>query len=370
MTDWSRIVVPGLAELEPLDIERTVSDVLLLEARSEGMKLDWNESSFGPLPGVGEAIKEELESAWMYPIAPYHHFRADVARFLWTTQGRIAPGHGTQALIGTVASTFLRPGDRVVVPEVTFYLYAQVSAARGAIVHHVPMRDLHIDLPTVADTAREVGARLVWICDPNNPTGIALERPEWDDFLAALPPRCVVVADEAYVDYLPPERRLPRVADVESGRPVVVLRSFSKFYGLAGLRLGYSVADEALVACFNIVEEPFNVNCLALAAGRASLRATEAAGRRRREVADARDALARALLDVGGEPLPSETNFVLVPVDVDDSLLCERLAARGILVRAGSELGLPRHVRITVGEASQMQRVASEMREASSGPEG
>jgi histidinol-phosphate aminotransferase len=364
VTDWSRLVVPAVAELEPLDIEQTAADVALLATHENGLKLDWNENLFGPLPGVREAVRDELESVWLYPIGPYHAFRADVARVLETTPERIAPGHGTQALIGTVASTFLRPGDRVVLPEVTFYLYAQVSAARGAILHRVPMRDLRIDLDAIADTAHEVDARLVWICDPNNPTGLRLDPAEWTMFLDSLPPHCVVVADEAYVDYLPPASRAPRIAEVEGGRPLVVLRSFSKFYALAGLRLGYAVADEALVARFAVVEEPFNVNCAALAAGRASVLAIDAAERRRQEVAEARSALADGFREAGAEPYPSETNFVLARIHGDDELVAAELARRGILVRPGSELGLERHIRVAVAPAHLVERITAELRAA------
>lgn len=364
MTDWSRLVVPAVSALEPLDVEQTVTDVATLSAHEDGLKLDWNENLFGPLPGVLEAAGDALERAWLYPIAPYEEFRNVVARALGTGPEMIVPGHGTQALIGTVASTFLQPGDAVVLPEVTFYLYAQVSAARGAILHRVPMRELRIDLDAVARTAHEVGARLVWICDPNNPTGLRLEPGKWSAFLDSLPADCVVVADEAYIDYLPLDGRIPRITDVEAGRPLVVLRSFSKFYGLAGLRLGYAVAGEALVAHLAVVEEPFNVNCVALEAGGASLRATEAAACRRDEVTEAREALIEALRAAGAEPYPSETNFVLARIDGDDRLIAAELARHGILVRPGSELGLARHLRVAVGPAHLAPRIAADLRAA------
>jgi len=364
VTDWSRLVVPAVSALEPLDVEQTVTDVVTLRTHEDGLKLDWNENLFGPLPGVREAVNDALETVWQYPIVPYDEFRAEVARAVGTTPERIAPGHGTQALIGTVASTFLRPGDAVVLPEFTFYLYAQVSAARGASLHRVPMRELRIDLDGAARRAHQVGARLVWICDPNNPTGLRLDPEEWSAFLDSLPSDCVVVADEAYVDYLPLEGRAPRVAEVESGQPLVVLRSFSKFFGLAGLRLGYAVADEALVGHLAVVEEPFNVNCAALAAGVASLRATEAAARRREEITEARDTLAEALRAAGADPYPSETNFVLARIDGDDRLVAAELARRGILVRPGSELGLARHLRVAVGPSHLGDRITADLRAA------
>src|SRR3954453_12453664 len=139
------------------------------------VRLNRNEDLFPPLAGVREAVEAELPNVCMYPEESYSDFRAAVATWVGTTADRIVPAHGTQALIGTLAGLFLDPGDAVVVPQPTYGLYAQASEARGAAVHRVPLLDLRIDLETVAATAMEVGARLVWICDPNNPTGALVE---------------------------------------------------------------------------------------------------------------------------------------------------------------------------------------------------
>jgi histidinol-phosphate aminotransferase len=225
------------------------------------------------------------------------------------------------------------------------------------------MRELALDLDALAENARRVDARVVWICDPNNPTGASLEREEWTAFLDALPERCVAVVDEAYADFVPPDRRVRRELDVEAGRPVILLRSFSKLFGLAGLRLGYAVVDEPLVPYFDLLEEPFNVNCAALAAGCACLRARDAVDARRREVAASREALAEGMRGAGLEPFPSATNFVLARVDVDDVVLGDRMAERGLLIRPGSDYGLPGYVRITVGPMPLMERLNSELAE-------
>jgi histidinol-phosphate aminotransferase len=362
VSDWSSLVVPALTELGPADAGG-ISEIKERHGLDDVVKLHWNENLFGPLPGVAESVTEELANAWMYPEEAYNAFRADVAAYLGTSPARIVPGHGVQALIGSLASALLRPGDTVVVAELTYYLYGQYCAVRGATVERVPMRDLRIDLRALAEAARRTGARIAWICDPNNPTGAVLDSDEWAAFLDALPDGCVAVADEAYRDYLPPERQPRREPDVESGRPLIVLRSFSKFFGLAGLRLGYAVVDEALASYLALVEEQYNVNCAAIAAGRASLRAGAAADERRREVSDAREVLSRGLREAGLEPLPSETNFVLAQLDGDDAALAEGLASRGILIRPGTDFGLPGYVRITVGPAPLMQRVADEVRD-------
>src|SRR3954468_21230036 len=147
------------------------------------VRLNRNEDLFPPLAGVREAVEAELPNVWMYPEESYSDFRAAVATWVGTTPDRIVPAHGTQALIGTLASLFLDPGDAVVVPQPTYGLYAQASAARGAVTHHVPLLDLRIDLEAVASTATEVDARLVWMCDPNNPTASLIRAAEWHAFL-------------------------------------------------------------------------------------------------------------------------------------------------------------------------------------------
>jgi histidinol-phosphate aminotransferase len=361
MTDWSSLVVPGAPDHDPFDIGG-VEEIKVRYGLDDVVKLHWNENLFGPVPGVLEAAQAEIENASMYPEAAYQAFRAEVAQSVGATPGAIFPGHGSQGLIATVATTFVRRDDDVVVPERTFYLYGRACSARGATVHTVPMRDLRVDLQGLAETARRTDAKMIWICDPNNPTGLVVEADEWDAFLDALPLGCIAVVDEAYADFVAPEHRVARVSSVDEGKPLVVLRTFSKFFGLAGLRLGYAVADEALVSYLAVIDEPYNVNCVALGAGRACLRVPEeAVAARRREVADARERLSRGLREAGLEPLPSETNFVLARLDGDDGALADALAARGILIRPGGDVGLPGYVRITVGPLPLMDRVSAEI---------
>jgi histidinol-phosphate aminotransferase len=362
VTDWNSLTVLPPPQLDPFDIGG-VAEIKRRHGLDEVVKLHWNENLFGPLPGVVDAVHDELRNMSMYPEEAYEGFRTDVAEAIGTTRNRIIPGHGTQSLIGTVATTLIRAGDGVVVPEPTYYLYEKACATRGATVHRVPMRDLRVDVDALIETARRTKAKILWLCDPNNPTGGILDEPEWMSLLDELPADCVAVVDEAYADYVPPDRRVPRVSAVEDGRCVVLLRSFSKFFGLAGLRLGYAVVDEELASYLALVEEPYNVNCAALAAGRACLRAGAAVDERRSEVSAARDALAQGLRDAAAEPLPSVANFVLARVDVPDTALADGLAKRGILIRPGSDLGLPGCVRITVGPLPLMARVTAELRD-------
>ena len=365
MTDWASFVRPALHDLHGYHPGPSMAELEERYGRSV-VRLNRNEDLFPPLAGVREAVEAELPNVWMYPEESYGEFRAVVAEWVGTTADRIVPAHGTQALIGTIASLFLDPQDTVVVPSPTYGLYAQASAARGATVHRVPLRRLRIDLETIAATASDVRAKLVWICDPNNPTGALTGADEWRAFLDALPDGCVVVADEAYADYVDPERRLGRARDVEAGRRLIVLHTLSKLFGIAGLRLGYAIVDPQLARYLDVMQEPFNVNRAALAAGLVCLASPELIEQRRVAVAQARELLCERLRASGLEPLPSQTNFVLVRTGVDDAALTQAVAEDGLLVRAGGEYGLDGYVRVTVGPAPLMEQAAEALGRARS----
>jgi histidinol-phosphate aminotransferase len=362
MIDWAARVRPALATLAPYDPGPS-------PRRVDGLApvhLNRNEDLFEPFPGALEAAAAELANAWRYPDESFAAFREAVAGQIGTTPERIVPGHGIQALIGALATLLLDPGAAVVVPAPSYGLYAQACAAHGAAVERVPLRERRLDLEALAAAARRVGARIAWVCDPNNPTGSLVGAAEWETFLAALPEGCTVVADEAYVDFVEPAQRLARVRDVEAGRPLVVLRTFSKLYGLAGLRLGYCVADPQLARLLDVVQEPFNVNRPALAAGLACLARPEFARARAAAARAARELLARRLEAGGVEVAPSAANFVLAAVGGDDLAFAAALATRhAILVRPGAGFGLPGHVRITIGPPELMERVAAAIIECS-----
>jgi histidinol-phosphate aminotransferase len=361
VTDWSKLVRPSLIGVEPYRPGPSIEELKEQYDLDSIAKLNWNEGLLGGFPGVEDAVLHELDRVWMYPEHAYTDFREAVASWLGTRPELIVPGHGIQALIATVAHAFIDPGDAVVVPSPTYGLYAQVSEAAGARVERVPGREHRHDVEALATAAGRVGARLIWLCDPNNPTGSLLTADEWTSLVAALPDRCALVIDEAYAEYVRPELRVQREDDVEAGRPVIVLRTFSKIFGLAGLRLGYAVVHESLAPFLDVVQEPFNVNRAALAAGCASLRRSDLVAERRRENEEARETLARLLTEQGFEPFPSAANFLLVYAGGDDLALAEALLRRGFLVRPGQDFGMPGYLRVTIGPLPLMKRLADEL---------
>ena len=350
---------PGLLGLDPYSPGATLSEFKERYGVDQISKLNWNEDLFGPLPGALEAVERELPNSWMYPEQAYADLRGAIADWLELEPEFVVPAHGIQALIATVAHTFVREDDTVVVPEPTYGLYAQVCAAACAEVVRVPLREHRLDLPGLARVARERRARLIWVCDPNNPTGSLVTQDEWEAFLAELPDETVAVVDEAYREYVDPDVRIVRERDVAAGHRVMLLRTFSKIFGLAGLRLGYAIAHPELGAYLDVVQEPFNVNRAALAAGRACLADPERIDERHRQSAEAKALLAERLAAAGMTPLPSQANFLLVEIGVDDVALADALVARGFLVRPGSEFGLHATIRVTVGPPDLMERAAA-----------
>ena len=340
--------------------------------RDDLVRLNWNENLFGPLPGVLDDVAADLPNVWTYPEETFEELRLAIARWSGAdtdpAQVAVIPGHGIQALTLAVVATFVDAGDAVIVPRPTYGLYAQACAVAGANVVRVDNApSLALDLEAVAAAATEHKAKLVWICDPNNPTGLRLSPTDWAAFLDALPPGCLAVADEAYRDYIEPDEQIDRLSDIREGRPVIVLRTFSKIFGLAGLRLGYLLVDTALAPHIDAVQEPFNVNRAALCAGAASLRRTELLPGRRDQVRRAR---ARLTAPLGHGPIravDSDANFVLLNLGVDDLRVSDTLARDGILVRAGSEFGLPGYVRVTTGEEQLMQQVGEQLAAAVTG---
>ncbi len=359
--DWAALARPSLRGLEPYDPGETRDELAARHGLADLVPLNWNEDLFGPPPHVLDAAAAELGRAALYPESAYADFRAAVAEWIGVPSACVVPAHGAQAVIGALAAVFVDPGTPVVIPQPTYGLYAQVCAAAGAEITRVPAAGLRFDLEAIAAAARTTAARLVWLCDPNNPTGLLVGRDEWAAYLAALPAGCVTIVDEAYIDFSDPDVRVHRERDVLAGRPVIVIRSFSKIFGLAGLRLGYAVADPAVTALLNVVQEPFNVNRVALAAGRAAVRTPEFVARRRGEVAEARAAFAGALAPAGIEVVASQANFVLIRLGVDDGPVCDRLMRKGLLIRGGASVGLPGYARVTMAPAELMRTVAGEI---------
>ncbi len=326
------------------------------------VKLASNENPLGPSPLALKAIKEHLPRVSLYPDGNCYYLREALAGKLGVQMDNIVVGNGADELISIVGRAYLNPGDEIIMGEPSFTEYDFCARLMDAVPIRVPLRDFRFDLQAMVGAVNDK-TRIVFVCNPNNPTGTAVSHEELKLFLKGLPPGVLVVIDEAYYEYVSSPDYPRSLELLAEGYNVLVLRTFSKIYGLAGLRVGYGIAPEAVVAALNRVREPFNVNALAQCAARAALRDDEhvRAGRRLNE--EGKSYLEEEFRRLGFFFPPTETNFFFVEVGVDSRALFQALLRRGFIVRSGDIFGCPQFIRVSIGTGEQNRRFIAVLEE-------
>jgi len=340
---------PSLAGLVPYEPGKPVEEVQRELGLERIVKLASNEGPFGPFPAAAEAIERATRELNRYPDGGAYRLRAALAERHDVPFEQVAVGSGSDGLVDCLSQATLDPGDEIVCGWPSFPSYAIYATKMGARARRVPLVDHRYDLDGLLE-AIGPQTKLVYVCHPNNPTGTSNGRGELDAFLDRVPGHVLPVVDQAYREYID-DPGYPDAIDeyFRAGRPVVVLRTFSKIYGLAGLRVGYAVAPEPVVTAIVKARRAFDVTTPAQEAALASLHSPEEVERRRRANADGRDELERILRAHGLEPAgPAVANFLYAEVG-DARMLFEDLLRRGVIVRPLVGFGAPGAVRVTVG---------------------
>ncbi|MBI5769853.1 MAG: histidinol-phosphate transaminase [Verrucomicrobia bacterium] len=321
------------------------------------IKLASNENPWGPSPRAVEAAKRAIEAGELYPDGGCFELRAKLAAKWGLKAEQFVIGNGSNEIIELLGHVFVGPGDEVVMGAPAFVVYKLVTLLFGAKAIEVPLVNWRHDLHKIA-AAITPRTKLVYVCTPNNPTGTANTEAEIVAFVRGLPDHVVAVVDEAYAEFVlrAPDLR-PLIAE---GRKVVCLRTFSKIYGLASLRVGYGYASTEVCALLNRVRQPFNVNAIAQAAALAALDDAEFAEKTARENRAGLVQLEQGCRELGLEFVPSVANFMLVRVG-DGLSVFDALQRRGLIVRPVKSYGLPEWVRVTVGTRVQNERLLAEL---------
>lgn len=328
------------------------------------VKMASNENPLGPSPRAVEAVRAHLAAAHLYPDGSAFALKRALAERLEVAPDELVVGAGSNEIIHLLVDTFCQPGDQVLTHDYAFISYRLAAQARGIEAVTAPVTaELRCDVDALC-AAMGPRTRLVFLANPNNPTGAHLRRDELERILEAAPPGALVVVDEAYHEYataLDPGGYPPAQPYRKDVPRLVVLRTFSKIYGLAGLRIGYAVCDRRVAGYIDRVRRPFNASSLAQAAARAALEDTEHVAR---SVEAARTGLARLAAGLSGHGLtvlPSLGNFVLVGVGREAAPVYQGLLTRGVITRPMGAWGLPRHLRISLGAAAEIDRVIDAM---------
>lgn len=347
---------PALAHLPVYQPGRPIEEV----ARELGLpaddiiKLASNENPLGPSPRALEAMREAAKRVHLYPDGNAFHLKRRLAEKLGVTPEHLILGNGSNEIIEFVGHALLGPETEVVVSQYCFAVYPIVTRLFGAKLVTVPARDYGHDLRAML-AALTPRARVVFVANPNNPTGTIVPPAELAGFVEALPPGVVLALDEAYLEFLEDAADfLPRVR--AGTRPnLLLMRTFSKIHGLAGLRVGYGIGHPDFIAVLEKVRQPFNLNLLAQAAALAALDDAEHVARTRRNNAAGLRCLAEGCARLGLETLPSGANFILVRVG-DGQRVFDALQRRGVIVRPMGGYQLPEWIRISVGTPAENAR--------------
>ncbi|MFZ4759728.1 MAG: histidinol-phosphate transaminase [Burkholderiaceae bacterium] len=350
--------------IAPYQAGRPISEVAreygLDEARI--VKLASNENPLGMPESARRAMMAAVADLGRYPDSNGFELKAALSRRLEVPQSWLTLGNGSNDILELVAHALLQPGSAAMYSQYSFAVYALATQETGARAIVVPARDHGHDLAAMR-AAIDAQTRVVFIANPNNPTGTFLPAAEVEAFLASVPSDVVVVLDEAYNEYLDPSLRFDAVRWVERFPNMVLSRTFSKAYGLAGLRVGYSVAQPALTDLMNRVRQPFNVNSIAQAAAVAALDDIEFLERSRALNAEGLVMLSSAFDALGLPYVKSYGNFVLVKVG-DAAALNERLLRAGVIVRPVGNYGLHEWLRVSVGLPEENRAFLAALREA------
>jgi histidinol-phosphate aminotransferase len=323
----------------------------------ELVKLASNETPFSPHPAVMEAVEAQLRTLNRYPDPQKAALRRRIAERTGVPEGRVAVGNGSCELLLAAGEAMLEPGAEIVYAWPSFSIYPHIAAMSGARAITVPLNDAgEHDLEAMA---REVTAatRMLIVCNPNNPSATALSPAAIDAFVAELPRHVAVLLDEAYIEFCTLQDPDESLALLERHPNLVVLRTFSKVYGLCGLRVGYSLGAEAFRLAVDRVRQPFSVNALALAAATEALSHVDELERRVEQTVVERVHVESELAERGLETTDSQANFSWVSLgDRDEHEIVDGLAERGVIVRAGKALGEEGRLRVTYGTRYENDR--------------
>jgi histidinol-phosphate aminotransferase len=360
MTHTLEELIPDYIQGLPAYVPGKPVEEVEQDLKIHAVKLASNENPLGPSPKAMEAARHALGEANWYPDGGSKHLRKVLAKRLRVRFEEVFVGLGSSEIIDLASRVLLRPGLDGITSEGSFTLFAIAIRASGAKLIQTPMKKFTFDLDAIAAAVTPL-TRVIYIANPNNPTGTAFGAAEFAAFLKKVPDDVLVVLDEAYREYaartdLPEALKLFR-----QHNNILTLRTFSKVYGLAGLRIGYGIGHPTLVAEMNKLRTPFNVTNVGQSAALAALDDTEHVHRSVEINREERKRLYEALRKLGLFPVPSETNFLFIPIGPHAKSLCDELLLEGLIVRPLGWMGFPEAIRISVGSPDQNTKLLDAM---------
>lgn len=324
---------------------------------SNSIKLASNENPLGPSPGAMKEIKDSFPDLNRYPDGAGYYLKNALSEMLSISPDELILGNGSNELLDIAARTYLQAGDEAVMASPSFVVYGMAVQSVGGRSIQVPLKDYRHDLETMAD-AITPKTKMMFIANPNNPTGTINTKDEFDSLMEKVTDDMLIVVDEAYYEYVSASDYADSMKHFRADKNVLILRTFSKIYGLAGLRIGYGIAKKDILTDMNRLREPFNTNSLAQKAALAALRDTEHVANSRKTNDTGREYLYKELSTLGIAYVPTEANFIYMPIE-DSVAINNGLMKKGIIIRP---MG-PKAIRVTIGLPEENRRFIQALKE-------
>ena len=345
----------GILRIESYVPGKSIEEVQKEFGAKRWIKLASNENLLGPSPKAVAAIRKELPNIYLYPEGPCTVLRKALAEKFAIPKEMVVISNGADNLILMIANAFVNEGDGVMMADPTFSVYTNVTQIMGGKPIKVKLKDFTHDLDAMLKKVNRK-TKLVFICNPNNPTGTIVSLEAFNRFLSKLPKRVVVVLDEAYGDFAEDAFYPNGVDYIKAKNQVIVLRTFSKVYGLAGLRIGYALGREDLIDCLYQVRDPFPVHRLAEVAAVAALNDEDHAIRSIQLVYEGKRYLYKELDRMGLSYVPSQANFIFIDFEKNSDKVFQAFLREGIIIRPGKIWGHPTFARVTIGKMEDNRR--------------
>jgi len=314
----------------------------------DSIKIASNENPLGPSPMAVEAIKKAMVKLNRYPDGSGYDLIRKISDYIGLSPQNIVLGNGSDEIIGMLAFAMLQPGDEAILPNPSFLMYEIMVRGSGAMPIFVPLTSFCIDLEEIKKKITSK-TRMIFLCNPNNPTGTIFSKKNFENFIREIPPEVIVVVDEAYIEFVRDQNCAKSIDYIDNDRPLITLRTFSKAYGLAGLRIGYGVMPAEIAGILNRVRLPFNASSLAQAGAVAALEDSVFLKKVISLIHEGLDFLYDALERRNIKYFPTQANFFLVDVHKDADEIYEKMLRQGVIVRSMKSYGYPNYIRINVG---------------------
>lgn len=353
----------NIIEIKPYPPGKPLDELEREYGITDSIKLASNENPWGPSPKVIQALTAELPNLHRYPDGSCYYLTEALARKMGVAPDEIVLGNGSNEIIEFLVKAFVREGDEVISSHPSFLMYQKFVQVRGGVNYVVPLKDMHHDLAAIKDMVSEK-TRLIFVDNPNNPTGTAIPPVDLYSFLSELPEYVVVVLDEAYVDFMDQELQLDTfslIRNCEGRCPVVFMRTFSKAYALSGLRVGFGLMAREIAGCLHKVRQPFNINQMAQVGALTALEDEEYYQQTLKRTAKGIEFLQQKVDELGCKSYPTQTNFFLIDVKGNADKLYQAMLYEGVIVRSMSAYGYENFIRITVGTENENNRFLKAM---------